>query len=31
MKRELDLVAAKRGELLLEEQIEVETSDRLIV
>ena len=31
MKRELDLVAAARAELLLEEQIEVETSDWLVV
>ena len=31
MKRELDLVAAARAELLLEEQIEVETSDQLVV
>jgi len=30
-KRELDLVAAARVELPLEEQIEVETSDRLVV
>jgi len=31
MKRELDLVAAARAELLLEEQIEVETSELLVV
>jgi len=31
MKRELDLVAAARAELLLKEQIEVETSDQLVV